>query len=47
MTVTTKNPSDSALVARIRGLGFFGMLAEGEHHSMHHMALARGTMSGG
>jgi hypothetical protein len=47
MVVTAKDPSDSAVVARIRGLGFFGMLVEGEHHSMHHMALARGTMSGG
>ncbi|HEY4217175.1 MAG TPA: hypothetical protein VGM67_08555 [Gemmatimonadaceae bacterium] len=47
MLLTTKNAADSALVARIRGLGFFGMLAEGEHHAMHHMMLARGTMGGG
>lgn len=28
----------------IRGLGFFGVLALGKHHPVHHMALARGEI---
>jgi hypothetical protein len=28
--------------ARIRGLGFIGMMANGDHHQMHHLMLARG-----
>lgn len=42
-TVTAKNPSDAATVSRIRGLGFAGLLTEGDHHAAHHMALARGA----
>jgi hypothetical protein len=42
MTVTAKNASDPREVARIRGLGFAGLLTEGDHHAAHHMALARG-----
>ena len=41
-TVTAKNSADAKLVARIRGLGFAGMLTEGDHHARHHLALARG-----
>jgi hypothetical protein len=41
-TVTAKNATDATLVARIRGLGFAGMLTEGDHHARHHLALARG-----
>ncbi|HEX3928339.1 MAG TPA: hypothetical protein VHW65_10100, partial [Gemmatimonadales bacterium] len=37
-----KSPADSASVARFRGLGFMGMLTEGDHHARHHLALARG-----
>lgn len=29
-------------VARIRGLGFHGLLAMGDHHGPHHLAMARG-----
>ena len=29
-------------VARIRALGFFGLMATGDHHRAHHLALARG-----
>jgi hypothetical protein len=29
-------------VARLRGLGFIGVLASGMHHQMHHLMLARG-----
>lgn len=28
--------------AQIRGLGFFGLMALGNHHTAHHMAVARG-----
>jgi hypothetical protein len=40
--VTAKNPSDARAVARIRGLGFAGLLTEGDHHARHHAAIARG-----
>ena len=29
--------------AQIRGLGFFGLMTVGNHHSLHHMMLARGS----
>ena len=45
LTVTAKNPSDAGIVARIRGLGFAGLLTEGDHHPRHHLALARGDAS--
>lgn len=34
--------SDPAQQAKIRGLGFFGLLATGAHHAAHHWALAAG-----
>lgn len=34
--------SDPAVVARIRGLGFFGLMASQDHHREHHMMMARG-----
>ena len=42
LTVTSADVSNAAQVARLRGLGFIGLLAEGDHHARHHMALARG-----
>jgi hypothetical protein len=42
LVVTAKNTGDLKVVARIRGLGFAGLLAEGDHHAMHHMMLAKG-----
>jgi hypothetical protein len=42
LTVTARDANDSKMVARIRGLGFIGLMTEGEHHPMHHMMLARG-----
>lgn len=33
---------DPALVARIRRLGFFGLMASQDHHREHHMMMARG-----
>ncbi|HLA90265.1 MAG TPA: hypothetical protein VJL28_07545 [Gemmatimonadaceae bacterium] len=40
--VTAKNARDAKAVARIRGLGFAGLLTEGDHHTMHHLMLAKG-----
>ena len=31
-------------LTRIRGLGFFGVMATGAHHQAHHLAIARGEM---
>lgn len=33
---------DEADVARIAGLGFFGLMATGAHHQPHHLAIATG-----
>lgn len=40
LTVTTADPGQ---VARIRGLGFIGVMAQGSHHQAHHLAMARGA----
>jgi hypothetical protein len=42
MVVTAKDTSDAKAVARVRGLGFAGLITEGDHHAMHHMMLAKG-----
>jgi hypothetical protein len=42
LTVVSKTPDDARAVARLRGLGFAGLLAEGDHHGPHHLAMARG-----
>jgi hypothetical protein len=42
LTVIAKNPDDAGTVARLRGLGFIGLLSEGAHHARHHLAMARG-----
>jgi hypothetical protein len=39
LVVTSSVP---ATAARIRGLGFFGLMATGSHHQAHHLAIARG-----
>ena len=33
---------DPAMQAKIIGLGFFGLMATGNHHQRHHIAIARG-----
>ena len=38
-TVQSANKADSA---RIQALGFFGLMATGDHHRAHHIAIARG-----
>jgi hypothetical protein len=42
LTVTSADPKQ---VARIRGLGFIGIMVQGSHHQMHHLAMARGEFS--
>ncbi len=42
LTVVAKNPDDAKTVARIRGLGFIGLLVQGGHHQPHHLAMAKG-----
>jgi hypothetical protein len=42
LTVTAKDSSRAATVAMIRGLGFAGIMVEGDHHAEHHLAMARG-----
>jgi hypothetical protein len=39
LTVTS---SDPAMQVKIKGLGFYGLLATGSHHQAHHLAIARG-----
>lgn len=41
LTVTSR---DDAEVARIRALGFIGIMATGGHHQPHHLAIARGEL---
>jgi len=42
LTVTARRPDDARTVARIRGLGFIGLLVQGAHHGPHHLTMARG-----
>ncbi len=42
LTVTAEDPKDARAVARIRGLGFAGLLTLGAHHQVHHLAIAKG-----
>ena len=37
----TVRPADKD-AAKLRGLGFFGVLARGMHHQAHHLMIARG-----
>ena len=39
LTVTSDDP---ATVARIHGLGFFGLMASQDHHREHHLTIAKG-----
>jgi hypothetical protein len=42
LIVTARTLEDARTVARIRGLGFVGLLAQGGHHGPHHLAMAKG-----
>ena len=46
LIVVAKKPEAAAVVARIRGLGFAGLITEGAHHQAHHLAMARGEALG-
>ena len=39
LTVTASNPAE---VQKIRALGFMGIMVQGGHHQMHHLAMAKG-----
>ena len=39
LVVTSTEP---VMQAKIKGLGFFGLMAAGAHHQPHHLAIARG-----
>ncbi len=47
LTVVAKKPDDAKAVARIRGLGFAGLITEGAHHQIHHLAMAKGEAVAG
>ena len=38
----TVTPPDSASKAKLKGLGFFGVMASGMHHQQHHWMIAKG-----
>src|SRR5690606_5360603 len=40
LTLAARNRGDTKLVQRIRGLGFIGILTQGNHHGAHHMMIA-------
>jgi hypothetical protein len=42
LTVTSRSAADAATIARIRGLGFAGLLVQGDHHTAHHLMIAKG-----
>lgn len=46
LTVVARKPDAAPVVARIRGLGFAGLITEGAHHQAHHLAMARGMAPG-
>ena len=42
LTVTARAPGDAATIAKIRGLGFAGLIVQGDHHTAHHLLIAKG-----
>jgi hypothetical protein len=44
LTVFSRDAGDTTTIARIRGLGFAGLLVRGGHHGPHHLAMARGEL---
>ena len=45
LTVRAADPNDAKMVAKIRALGFIGLLTQGAHHAEHHVMIARGSHS--
>ena len=46
LIVVARDPSDAKTAARIRCLGFAGLLVQGAHHGPHHLAMVKGEMPG-
>lgn len=44
VTVRATDASDARMPARIRALGFVGLLTLGDHHTAHHLGIADGSM---
>lgn len=42
LTVVARDTADRAAIAHIRGLGFIGLMVQGEHHAAHHLMIATG-----
>ena len=40
LTITTNKPSE---IEKIRGLGYIGLMAYGNHHQPHHWSMAKGS----
>src|SRR5688572_10541526 len=45
LTVRAADPNDAKTAAKIRALGFIGLLTQGAHHAEHHVMIARGSHS--
>jgi hypothetical protein len=45
VTITVTDASNTALITRVQALGFIGLLTLGDHHTAHHLGIARGSMS--
>ncbi len=41
----TATANDQAEVQKIRALGFMGIMVQGSHHQMHHLAIAKGEFT--
>jgi hypothetical protein len=41
-TVVARDTADAPTVARIRALGFIGLMTQGAHHAEHHLMIAKG-----
>jgi hypothetical protein len=47
VTVRSLDRTDARATARIRALGFIGLLTLGDHHTRHHLGIADGSMGEG
>jgi hypothetical protein len=43
LTVVARDTASAATVVMIRGLGFAGIMVEGDHHAEHHLMMAKGS----
>lgn len=43
LTVIARDTASTATIAMIRGLGFAGIMVEGDHHAEHHLMMAKGS----